>query len=79
MIELYNKETKDLLGEISQEDLQFLIDNLEEENLTDTDYYINRPVLDMLKEKGLSSDLSCLIEKAMGESDDVEIEYKKVD
>ena len=49
MIQLRNKETGSLLGSISEEDLQFLIDNLEEEWEEDTDYYLNRETLDLLE------------------------------
>ena len=53
MIQLKNKETGSLIGSISQDDLQFLIDNLEEEWEEDTDYYLNRATLDMLKKNGM--------------------------
>ncbi len=77
MVKLYDKKTRQYLGRISEEELQFLIDNLEEENLTDTDYYINRATLDLLKGKGMSEALAKLIEGAMGENDDIEISYER--
>jgi len=45
--------------------------------LTDTDYYINRGTLELLKEKGMSEGLAGLIEGAMGRNDDAEISYEK--
>ncbi len=77
MVKLYNKATGGYLGKIADEDLQFLIDNLEEESLTDTDYYINRTVFDSLKEKGMSEGPAKLIESAMGDADEAEIKYEK--
>jgi HEAT repeat protein len=77
MIELYDKATNSYLGNISDEELQFLIDNLEEENLTDVDYYLDRDTIEMLKEKGMGSNLAGIIEKALGDNDSVEILYKK--
>jgi hypothetical protein len=77
MVKLYDKKTRQYLGRISEEELQFLIDNLEEENLTDQDYYINQATLDLLKEKGMSEALAKLIESALGENDDVEITYER--
>jgi hypothetical protein len=77
MVRLIDKSTGKLLGRITVEDLQFLMDNLEEEDLTDTDYYINRQTLDLLKEKGMSDDLASLLEEAMGEGDEIEIGYEK--
>lgn len=79
MVKLYDKATNQYLGKISDEDLQFLIDNLEEESLTDTDYYINRATLDFLKERGMSESLVKLIEGVMGEANEVEIRYERVE
>ncbi len=78
MVKLYDKSTGQYLGRIEDEDLQFLIDNLEEEELTDVDYYINRGTLDLLKEKGMSEDLAKLMESAMGENNEIEIRYERV-
>ena len=47
MVELRDKETGRILGSISDEQLQFLIDQLEEESETDTDYYIDAATLSM--------------------------------
>jgi len=77
MVELYDKATNNYLGKISDEELQLLIDNLEEENLTDNDYYIDKATLETLQEKGVSSYLAKLIEDAMGDSEGIEILYKK--
>jgi hypothetical protein len=78
MIKLYDKEKGQYLGRIEDEELQFLIDNLEEESLTDTDYYINRETLELLKEKGMNENFAKLIESAMGGNDEIEIRYEKV-
>jgi hypothetical protein len=66
------------LGSISDEDLQFLIDNLEEEWEEDTDYYLSRATVDMLKSRGASEPLVSLLEAAMGDSDAVEVEWSRV-
>ena len=77
MIRLYDKDTGQYLGRIEDEAFQFLIDNLEEESFTDTDYYIDRQTLDFLKEKGMNEALVKLIEGAMGEGEEIEIRYEK--
>src|SRR5262249_34190106 len=41
MIDLYNAETNQLLGSITEADLQVLVDGLEEESEHDQDYYID--------------------------------------
>lgn len=77
MVELRDKETGASLGSISTEDLQFLVDQLEEESDDDTDYYLNRTMVDMLKQNGASAHLSELLERALGDRDDVEIDWSK--
>jgi len=77
MVKLYDNITGQYLGMIADEDLQFLIDNLEEESLTDTEYYIDRPTFDLLKERGMSEAFANIIETAMGGEDEVEIRYEQ--
>jgi len=78
MIRLIDKDTGKYLGRITEEDLKFLKENLEEESTTDLDYYINRETLDLLKEKGMNADFAKLIEGAMGESGEIEIGCEKL-
>jgi len=78
MVKLYDKTTGKYLGRISDDELQFLIDNLEEESLTDVDYYINRATYNLLKEEGMSENLARLIGQAMGKKNEIEIRYERV-
>jgi hypothetical protein len=78
VVKLYHKATERYLGDITDEELQFLIDNLEEESLTDVDYYLNETMLASLKEEGMSEKLATLIEAAMGDAKEVEIRYERV-
>jgi len=78
MIQLQVKDTGDVLGEISEEDLQFLIDNLEEESSDDTDYYIDRTTVELFQEAGASDKLIYLLEQALGDNDDAEIAWSRV-
>ena len=77
MIRLRNKETGTELGSITEEDLQFLIDNLEEEWEEDQDYYLNRQTLEMLESHGASASLVQMLKSAMGDRDDVEVEWSR--
>jgi hypothetical protein len=77
LVKLYDKSSGQYLGRIDDDQLRFLMDNLEEESLTDADYYINRTTLDLLKEKGMSQDLARMLEGAMGQGDELEIRYEK--
>lgn len=77
MFKLYDKQTGKYLGQISDDEVQFLRDNLEEESMTDVDYYINRTTFNLLKEEGMTENLAKMIEQAMGKKDDVEIRYER--
>ena len=73
MITLKNKDTGQHIGTLSENELQFLIDELEEEHSEDKDYWVNRAQLEILKEKGAEPSLIAMLESAMGEKDDMEI------
>ena len=77
MIQLSDKENGAHLGSISEEDLQFLIDNLEEEWAEDTDYYLNRTTFEMLKNKGAGQSLLDILEPVFNEREDIEIEWSR--
>ena len=77
MIQLRDKETGASLGDITEEQLQFLTDHLVEESEEDTDYYLNRATLDMLREKGLDASLLKLLEEALGGREELEIEWSR--
>lgn len=61
------------VGEISEEQLEVLVDNLEEEWPEDRDYYINRAMIETLKQRGADDVLIHLLEQALGNRDEVDI------
>jgi hypothetical protein len=77
MIQLRNKDTGALLGTISEEQLEFLIDQLEEEFEEDQDYYINRETITLLEERGADPLLLELLNRAMGDKPDMEIVWSR--
>ena len=77
MIQLYDKETGASLGAITEEQLQFLADQLEEESPQDRDYYINEPTLDAFEAAGADPALLALLRKALGEREEMEIRWAR--
>jgi len=77
MIELHDKATGTFLGNISETDLQFLTDQLEEEIEEDVDYYINQPTLEMFEQQGASPHLLELLRKGLGNRESFEIEWSR--
>ena len=76
MYGLYVKADHRYLGDISDDELKFLVDNLEEESLEDTDYDLSRLTLEFLRGNGLSPRLAQLLDTALGDQDDIEIVYE---
>ena len=77
MIELRDKETKRAVGSITEDQLQFLIDQLEEESIHDTDYYIDGPTLELFSDRGIDPQLLTLLREALGNRDGMEIEWRR--
>ncbi len=77
MIKLHDKNTQELIGEINEKQLQFLIDELVEEDSTDQDYYINRDQLDQLEKNGGEETLIQMLRDAMGTKQDLDIIWSK--
>jgi len=66
-----------LIGEINEKQLQFLIDELVEEDSADQDYYINRDQMDQLEKKGGDETLIQMLRDALGTKDDMDIIWTK--
>jgi len=77
MVYVYRKSTGDLLGEIGEEDLQFLIDQMEEESMKDQDYSITNMEIAYFVENGASSELITLLRQALGEQSEVIILWSR--
>lgn len=77
MIRLHDQETGVSVGEITQSQLQFLIDQLEEESSTDQDYYIDAGTLEMLADAGAEPPLLDLLRRAIGEREGITMRWSK--
>ena len=77
MIRLMNKDTGQAIGSVSEGDLQVLVDQLEEEDSEDTDYYISADTIDLLEENGASADLLHVLRQALGDAEGIEVSWKR--
>lgn len=77
MITLSLKDSGAFLGTIEDADLQTLVDMLEEEHSRDTDYYIGPETIDFLEQGGASPALVRILKAAVGDSEGVEISWKR--
>jgi hypothetical protein len=77
MISVKDKATGKFLGNISEEELAFLIDQLEEEYEKDQDYWLHRIQIEAFKENDADPHLIKLLEDALGENDEMEIIWER--
>ena len=77
MIQLHDKDTGTWIGTITEENLQFLIDQLEEESSKDQDYYINETTLDFFEEGGADKDLVALLRGALNGRTEMEVRWSR--
>ncbi len=77
MLTLYNEETGAKLGEISEEQLQFLEAQLVEEGAEDPDYFINQDTIDMLAQRGADQALVAMLRQAVGNGEGIEITWSE--
>ena len=77
MINLHEKGTNRSLGSISEAQLQFMIDQLEEESLEDQDYAISPMLLDYFESENADPALVSLLRNALGDKEEMEIVWEK--
>ena len=75
MIKLYNKATNEFIGRISEADLQFLADHLEEESIRDTDYYLRKETIDGFAAAGASPRLMEVLQGGLRADNFIEIRW----
>ena len=77
MINVYDKDTGKKYGTISDEQLQFMIDQLEEESLEDQDYAITPMTIRYFMEQGADPGLVDLLRRALGDRNEVTVVWKR--
>lgn len=77
MPKLFNKQSGALIGELTETDVQCLIDVLEEEDTKDVDYFVDLATVDILEDNGASLDLVQLLRAAIGANEGVDVRWEK--
>jgi processive 1,2-diacylglycerol beta-glucosyltransferase len=77
MVSLHDKGTGAKLADISDAQFDFLMDQLEEESLTDRDYYIDSATVDMLAAAGGDPALIAALRRAVGNREGVEVRWSR--
>ncbi|NTU80844.1 MAG: galactosyldiacylglycerol synthase [Chloroflexales bacterium] len=76
-VALYHDDTGVMIGSISRQQLQFLVDQLEEESEHDDTYYIDEPTLDYLAGRGADDELLALLREVIEGRGQSEIRFVK--
>jgi hypothetical protein len=76
MPRLIRLDSGDEIGEISDSQLKFLVDQLEEEHDDDKDYFIDRDTLELLSDNGADPELLALLEKGLAGDDDMTVAWE---
>jgi hypothetical protein len=77
MVTLFNNESGAELGQVSDDQFQLLVDQLEEESPTDDNYYINRSTIEVLAAAGAREELLSLLERALDANGEAEIRWTR--
>ncbi len=75
MVKIYSLSNNALVGEITEEQFQFLHDHFEEESLEDRDYYLNQVTVAMLEEQGADPGLIAVLRQALGDKEEMDIRW----
>jgi processive 1,2-diacylglycerol beta-glucosyltransferase len=77
VVQLFDKETGSALGSITDDQFQFMMDQLVEESEEDTDYYFNEATLELFEEEGADAELLSILRRALGGREEMEIRWAK--
>jgi len=78
MVKVYNKATNELLGRISEDELAFLQDQLEEDKSDDHDYYLRKETIDeFAASAGATEHLVTVLRTGLRNDDSLEIRWER--
>jgi hypothetical protein len=77
MIDLRDVQTGLVVGRIGDAQLQFLIDELEEEQRYDRDYFLDAATVELLAERGADPELLATLRHALAGRASIEVEWSR--
>jgi len=77
MIQLHDKDTGARIGTITEDNLRFLVEQLEEESGDDQAYYFTEATLDLLEKGGVNTALVSLLRSALNGRPEMEIRWSR--
>jgi hypothetical protein len=77
MIDLFNGDTNEMIGSITEHELKTLQEVLEMESPDDHDYFIDGATIDLLGDGRATEHLLNLLKKAVGSGDGLEVRWQR--
>lgn len=77
MISLHDEDSGQLIGTINAEQLQFLMDELEEEGVDDQDYAITPLLLEVWENEKKQPELSAMLKTALGNREEMNLVWEE--
>jgi processive 1,2-diacylglycerol beta-glucosyltransferase len=77
MATLRDKESGTTLGVVSDADLEFLIQQLEETSVSDNDYYVDDATIEMLDAAGAAPALITVLREALAGREGLEVQWSR--
>lgn len=78
LFRLVDLEHEQEIGIITEDQVQFLIENLEEGGIEDQDYYIDEETFDFLAESGCEEELLELLAESLDGRHEIDIRYELI-
>jgi hypothetical protein len=77
MVTLFDAGSGAKIGQVTESQLQALIDWMEEETFDDRDYYVSAEEVELMEEDGVDPTLIALLKQALGGRGEMDIRYEK--
>ena len=77
MIDLFDGDTNEMIGSITENELKTLQEALEMESPDDHDYFIDSATIDLLGDGRATEHLLNLLRKAIGAGDGLEVRWQR--
>lgn len=76
MIKLFDSDTEAEIGEISEDQLSFMMEHLVEETLDEFSWNLDPPAINSLESSGAEPALVALLRRALGSRTSMEVRYE---
>jgi processive 1,2-diacylglycerol beta-glucosyltransferase len=76
MPRLVRIDTGDEIGTITDDQLKFLIEQLEQEHDDDREFFIDRETMELLSDNGADPELLAVFEKALAGDDEMDVSWE---